>query len=137
MITLATLETATAQEVFDQIATHLLTQKARSIEARSNLEKDVCAYRGNGGLKCAAGCLISDEEAELLKLADEKINTLPWSCLITRGVATDKHYSLISALQAIHDHEHFVPEEDWVFELKKLAEQRKLNSEVLGQFKNK
>ena len=56
MITLKTLGKATAQEVFDQVATHLLTQNERSLDGAS------CSYRNCDGLKCAAGCLISDDE---------------------------------------------------------------------------
>jgi hypothetical protein len=128
MITLATLETATAQELFDQVAKHLMTQKTRS-----NLEDGVCAYRGNGGLMCAAGCLISDEEAELLNLANETINTLPWSCLISRGIAPDKHRSLISALQAIHDSADENPKEAWADELRALAGRLGLSYKVVDE----
>jgi len=128
MITLATLEHATEQEVFDQVAGHMMKQKARS-----SLYDGVCAYRGNDGLMCAAGCLISPEEAELLKLSAERINTLPWSCLITRGVAPDKHRSLISALQTIHDNPDHVPEDDWGDRLKALANQRGLNYKVVNE----
>jgi hypothetical protein len=121
MITLATLEHATAQEVFDQIAAHMLKQKARSM-----VEDDVCAYRGEGGLKCAAGCLISDEEATRFK-PGFNLNTLPWSCLVSRGMATDKHKRLISEMQAIHDNPHFDPKHDWLVEIKKLAKKKELN----------
>ncbi len=47
------------QEIFDQVATHLLTQMDRSIDG---FEKMKCMYRGPRNLKCAAGCLISDDE---------------------------------------------------------------------------
>jgi hypothetical protein len=56
MITLETLPQATAQEVFDQVATHLLTQRQRSTT------KGNCAYRGDDGLKCAAGCLLGPDD---------------------------------------------------------------------------
>lgn len=46
----------TKQEVFDKVATHLLTQKKRSYDNGS------CAYRAKDGSMCAAGCLIPDEE---------------------------------------------------------------------------
>ena len=55
-ITLKTLEQATAQEVFDQVAEHMLTQYELS------MLNDTCVYRGYSGLKCAAGCLIGDDE---------------------------------------------------------------------------
>ena len=60
MITLKTLPQATAQEVFDQITQHLLQQgkAAKSVTG-------ACRYRietAEGILKCAAGCLIADDE---------------------------------------------------------------------------
>ena len=42
------------QQIFDKVATHLLTQNARSAAEGS------CLYRSPSGLKCAVGCLISD-----------------------------------------------------------------------------
>lgn len=46
----------TNQEIFDKVATHLLSQGKRSA-----LGGVGCAYRGDGGLQCAIGCLIPDE----------------------------------------------------------------------------
>lgn len=61
IITLKNLHEATAQQVFTQVATHLLTQKERSFVIDDRGE-ELCAYRGDNGLKCAAGCLISNDE---------------------------------------------------------------------------
>jgi hypothetical protein len=131
MITLATLEQATAQEVFDQVAAHMLTQKQRSM-----INHDVCAYRGDGGLKCAAGCLMSDEEAKFV--SSQGMNTTPWSTLISQGVVlSNKHSRLISELQGIHDNSQYYPEEDWIVRLKNIAELRNLNSTIIDQFENK
>ena len=60
MITLKTLPQATAQEVFDQVTQHLLKQGKA---ARSGT--GACRYRVETRgeiLKCAAGCLIADDE---------------------------------------------------------------------------
>ena len=46
----------TDQEIFDRVATHLLSQGRRSMGAN-----DSCASRGHDGLQCAVGCLIPDE----------------------------------------------------------------------------
>lgn len=54
-ITLKNLHEATEQQVFDQVAGHLLTQK-------EVLPSPACFYRGPNGLKCAAGCLIANDE---------------------------------------------------------------------------
>jgi len=92
MITLKTLNTATEQEVFDQIAEHLLKQNAQSKQALN------CAYRGNDGLKCAAGCLIADNEYS------EEFENRGWAVLV-RNIPNfpKKHSKLIQGLQAIHD----------------------------------
>lgn len=59
MIALKTLAQVTDQEVFDQVKTHLLSQKVKSM---SRTLEDTCAYRSANSLKCAAGCLIGDDE---------------------------------------------------------------------------
>ena len=48
---------ANLQEIFNKVVTHLLTQNARSFNAVDGK----CLYRGDKGLKCAVGCLITDE----------------------------------------------------------------------------
>lgn len=61
MITLKTLPNASAQQVFDQVAAHLLTQKEKAKQFNT------CKYRvehRDKVLKCAAGCLIGDDEYE-------------------------------------------------------------------------
>lgn len=47
----------TAQETFDHIVACLREQGKRSVDWIGG-----CAYRGNGGLKCAAGWCIDDSE---------------------------------------------------------------------------
>lgn len=55
------LITATTQEVFDFVASHLLRQGARSERAPDHDGfVDGCAYRGVDGLTCAIGKCISD-----------------------------------------------------------------------------
>jgi len=95
MITLATLEQATAQEVFDQVYRHLIKQNQKCIK------EDKCLYRyeteeGNV-LKCAAGCLISDEEYT------EKFEENSWITLVVEEHVPAAHRELIMKLQEIHD----------------------------------
>lgn len=45
----------TLQEIFDQVATHLLDQGVASVDSVKG-----CLYRGPEGTKCALGCLIPD-----------------------------------------------------------------------------
>lgn len=50
-----------AQEIFDAVSKHLFNQGRRSMRLTSRRGMFFCAYRGNNGLKCAVGALISDE----------------------------------------------------------------------------
>lgn len=47
----------TRQEIYDRVKQHLLCQGKRSMR-----DEEMCAYRGIGGLKCAIGILIPDNE---------------------------------------------------------------------------
>lgn len=49
----------TRQEMFDIVSKHLLTQMTPSKVTYLDGVKG-CAYRGDGGLMCAIGCLIPD-----------------------------------------------------------------------------
>jgi len=114
MITLATLDQATEQEVFDQVKNHLLTQMANSILEPDN---DICAYRGVNGLQCAAGCLMSDEEATNI------IEKTSWHSLSRKGLVPKCHLELINKLQDIHDFEN---PDDWANYLQNLAHEHGL-----------
>jgi hypothetical protein len=98
MITLATLPTATAQEIFDQVATHLIKQNEKSRDD----DRGLCVYRiikEDRVLKCAAGCLIGDNEYDP---AFEKFG--PWKSLCDEGKVPDAHADVIRGLQVVHDH---------------------------------
>lgn len=112
MITLATLHKATEQEVFDQVARHLLTQNAKSL--RSDID---CAYLSSDGKKCAAGCLIAKDEYHTI------IEGTIWSGLVSKYKYTEAHKDLIYKLQRIHDF-HYVS--DWKLKLTELAKNRNL-----------
>lgn len=102
MITLATLPEATAQDVFNQVATHLLTQKKRSVQSTSSGGSQ-CAYRGSVGTSCAAGCLIADDEYDPEMDSVEAIGK-GWYSLTAKGlVPYTQHDDLIMELQSIHD----------------------------------
>ena len=106
MVTLKTLAQATGQEVFDQVATHLLTQMKRSAYL------DGCLYRSPDGLKCAAGCLIAEDEY------DPEMEGHGWVYLVDRFGFTQSHESLIQQLQDVHDT--YQPQ-DWLEQLKRTA----------------
>ena len=109
-ITLATLPTATEQEVFDYVAHHLLTQNQRSVDPKSKR----CAYRGKDNLTCAAGCLMADDEY------NPEFEGWPWSSLIGRDCVPRTHRDLIGYLQSVHDNNH---PDNWAQCLKKVAKE--------------
>lgn len=119
-ITLATLPQATEQQVFDQVAKHLLTQNEKSMHPKSKL----CLYRTSGGLKCAAGALISDEEySPLMEMGS-------WRTLIRRHGVSKHCAALISDLQYLHDG---YTVSEWRDGLRRLARQYNLNEDVCNE----
>lgn len=102
-ITLATLAQATEQQIFDQVVTHLAKQRKGA-----HLEEKGCAYRGEGGSMCAAGCLIADSEYE--PAMDNIGGPTAWDSLVSQGFAPPQHEQFILKLQRIHD-SHFGSEE--------------------------
>lgn len=94
----------TAQEVFDKVVAHLRQQGKKSKAATL----DQCAYRGVGGLKCAVGCLIGDDEysshmegtlTHLYRLVAHEMSER-YQALHQRLFG---HYDLLYQLQQIHD----------------------------------
>ena len=122
MITLKTLGQATEQEVFDQVAEHLLTQMRVSENDRG------CAYRSPDGLKCAAGCLIGDDEYS----REWDAGGIGWGQLVTKDIVPHSHGALVGRLQRIHDR--YDPEY-WKAELANVADYFKLNTNALLNFK--
>lgn len=57
------MEKLTDQEIFDQVATHLILQWEKSEAYQLNCDGEdelMCSYRGKNGLRCALGFLIQD-----------------------------------------------------------------------------
>ena len=87
----------TEQEIFNQVVTHLRTQKVPSYEQGAG-----CRYRGPNGTSCAVGCLMPDSaydesiEGEGLR-SQEVLRRL-------RALGfTDVNLSLLYSLQGAHD----------------------------------
>lgn len=120
MLSLKTLPQATAQEVFDHVAKHLLTQKRRAINRDFS-----CRYRLRN-LRCAAGCLIADDEYK------ESFEGWGWDVLVEENKAPKKHIGLITSLQSVHDE---CPPKSWYQELYELAGAYRLNRKALKEFK--
>lgn len=120
MITLKTLKEATKQQVFEQVAKHLLTQYQRSIN-----EFGYCMYRGQNGCKCAAGCLIADDE--YMEYFEDKT----WNTLVVKNDFPSNHKEIIRDLQDIHDC--FIVQE-WKEELKDLGKKYDLSIDFIEEF---
>jgi hypothetical protein len=114
----------TKQEIFDKVSTHLLRQNARShfaYDTEYPYVKPSCAYRNEKGLKCAVGCLISDEaytsEIENLNVLDEKV--LDVLGLSGVDVKNEETMDMLCILQELHD---WQEEGDWKYGLANIAD---------------
>jgi len=93
----------TAQELFDIVFKHLMSQNARSMMGNGI----TCAYRGEGGLKCAIGILIPDEDYRKDMEGAAAQNLLVKGACLSRLAV---HHELLNKFQRIHDED---PVEDW------------------------
>ena len=114
-ITLANLETSTAQEVFDFIATHLLTQGKKSQQRDRH-----CVYRTSENLSCAAGCLMDGNEYKI------GFEGLSWGELVTYGRVPSAHELMISEFQVLHDSQYPAY---WYAGIENIANRYKLHTE--------
>ncbi len=123
------MENLTAQQVFDRVSDHLLTQKKKSLRPKSDwieADKPECAYRGVDGLKCAVGCLFTDEDMKIVKE-----NTVV-------GVYENKfetirtNYSMLDELQSIHDTK---KPSRWIEKLAVLAKKYNIDASVLKKYR--
>jgi hypothetical protein len=118
MITLKTLYKASEQEIFDQIASHLLTQNAAS------QVEGVPAYRDSQGRESAAGSLMADDEYSINFEGDD------WLGLIRNNLVVGIHSRLVTHLEHIHDHREAG---EWREELATTAQLYGLDSGVVKQ----
>lgn len=129
-ITLSTLPRASRQDVFDQVARHLLTQRVKATAAY-DVAEEVCHYRGaphpqtGAPTACAAGCLIADHEY------NERLEGQGWRSMARNGIVPGTHAALIQTLQGIHDQ---CPVDDWPEELRNVARHNRLSTDVLQEF---
>jgi len=118
----------TKQEIFNQVAAHLMTQKEPAKDSAGD-----CAYRGLHGHQCAVGCLIEDEhynsyfEGILITIEHDSgsaptgQNRLLHDALLASGVdvADADVEALLAELQQLHDN---VDAESWIDELPVIAD---------------
>lgn len=94
----------TEQELFNRVKTHLLNQGAKAETDESTHGIKMCQYHAESGLKCAVGCLITDEvyrpSMEGLDLTDREL----WDALLDSGIDMGgKTLSILGMLQNVHD----------------------------------
>ena len=110
-----------AQEIFDKVARHLLTQNKQS----RNKELE-CLYRGEDGAMCAAGCLIPED------LYDVDMEGHSWKTTVDKFPEVNVgHIELVQDLQNLHDNGNV---EGWPQRLKTIAVWHKLSDQVLQEF---
>ena len=108
----------TLQTVFNIVSTHLLTQGMKSRNAFGT-----CAYRGENGMKCAAGALIPDDQYK------PEIENVLWTDLVSEKIVSRRFVNEIAELQQIHDLGDSDPEEcvaGWKKKLIKFAKKNML-----------
>jgi hypothetical protein len=114
------------QEVFNRVATHMLTQMKRSMRYK------MCAYRGDNGLKCAVGCLISDENycptIEDKTVSSHEVRSRVEATLGTRLEETTTR--LLRNMQQIHDN---TQPSDWFIRLYNLAVNHGLKTDAIDR----
>jgi len=109
---LTTINNYSLQEIFDFISNHLLTQNERSGDVGYR-KMFSCKYKSSTGLKCAVGCLMSDEEYDV-KLEGYGINSNKFNKF---NISEDRK-DLLRALQMIHDS---IKPDSWKRELEMFA----------------
>jgi hypothetical protein len=118
--------TLTRQEIFDKVATHLLTQGRRSM----NEAGISCAYRGEDGLKCAIGVLIPDDQYKPSFEGYSVDGGFHGETILNAANVAwdDRHFA--GELQGIHDK---VRPEDWARELHLVAAKFHLSTDAIAK----
>lgn len=90
------------RELFETVASHLLTQNAKSV---TDPDRGRCMYRGYDGRKCAVGILIKDEYYQDW-LEENLVGSTIVDAAIQRSIGRDflpGERSMLSTLQEVHD----------------------------------
>jgi hypothetical protein len=107
MITLRTIEQYTPLEIIDYVTPLMLAQNAKSWDT----DQEQCSYRGDGGLKCAIGHIMSDDEWNALSVNDQFAGVIIAAELFDVPVL---YWSLLQKLQMIHD---VIEPDEWEYSL--------------------
>lgn len=99
--------TKNAQQIFDEVATHLFAQGVRSMAVvQGEFDRELilqCAYRGNDGCKCAVGLFIPDDKYNVM-MEGLGLHTVSIQDSL-KGVTDRAQHGLLSELQVLHDDE--------------------------------
>ena len=110
------------QQAFDIVVTHLFTQKKPARDHNGS-----CKYKTDGGLMCAVGCLIPDDEYKE-HFEGKTVVSIYEQLPFLRSVSIE----LLARMQTIHDTYH-VPE--WFRCLECIRRDYNLDPRVLHSFK--
>lgn len=92
-----------AQEIFDTVVRHLIKQgrpaMAPKVPTPNDPSKTTCVYRAPGGLKCAYGVLLHDDEYRPFF----DLETMSVESLHNRGLLPSRHIPHVRLLQALQD----------------------------------
>lgn len=102
----------TKQEIFNRVATHLLTQRAKA------MDEGRCRYLDRQGRRCAVGCLIPDGHPSLTVFASLGFLLITYPDLAEGWGLDEDAFSLLNELQLIHDND--MPSQ-WAAHLTELA----------------
>lgn len=94
-------ESTTAQDIFDAVAKHLLSQKRKALCPYTKWEENACRFRTTEGLACAVGCLLTDKEAQKLDNTSGGISALIYSKTAPERI--HRFSQLLTDLQRLHD----------------------------------
>jgi len=110
------------QELFDIMATHLMTQGTRSV----NPDSAVCLYRGPNGTKCAVGVLIPDDEYDE-DMENEKAGAVAAHFIKDSDLRQEfqNNFALMQDMQQLHDRTDVVM---WRVKLSVIATDHQLNT---------
>lgn len=118
-ITLWNLNEYSLQDIFDKVATHLLTQNKKSQDYFDLTGKLYCTYRNlledNTILKCAIGCLVPDDKYNESFEGKYVVSLIDY---LNLNIDTNKKDLLIH-LQIVHDSRSV---KDWKVCLKDVAD---------------
>ena len=92
------------QELFNRVKTHLLNQGAKAVTEVVSHGINMCQYHAESGLKCAVGCLITDEVYRPSMEGEDINDDLVYNGLRDSGIdMSGRALGILYKLQNVHD----------------------------------